>query len=243
MALVNSGMVRGATASFALHAGALGLAVMSAPPPEPPPELAIEVIWQPPPQSVEPPKEPPQAAAPPPPPTPTPSPSRAESQPQAEPAEPAAAAPPKQILPPPPATKPRRPPPREATPPAATQVVAPPVASPLLASPAETAAPPAALQDDYVRTLLHWLEPHRRYPRTARLRGLEGVVQIAMTIDRAGRVLEAVVARSSGARLLDRAAIEMVERAAPAPPPPAHWPAAQTVFIVPIRFALAASTR
>lgn len=64
------------------------------------------------------------------------------------------------------------------------------------------------------------LERHRRYPASARASGVEGVVHLSFTIDPSGRVLAQSVARSSGSPALDQAAIDMIRRASPLPPPP-----------------------
>ncbi|MCG6121494.1 MAG: energy transducer TonB [Microvirga sp.] len=64
------------------------------------------------------------------------------------------------------------------------------------------------------------LERHRRYPASARESGVEGVVHLSFTIDASGRVLAHSVARSSGSAALDAAAVDMIRRASPLPPPP-----------------------
>jgi protein TonB len=51
-----------------------------------------------------------------------------------------------------------------------------------------------------------------KYPYAARRRGMEGNVVIEAVVDRAGTVATAVVAVSSGHRLLDRAALSTVKR-------------------------------
>lgn len=51
-----------------------------------------------------------------------------------------------------------------------------------------------------------------KYPYAARRRGMEGKVVIEAVVDRAGTVATAVVAVSSGHRLLDRAALSTVKR-------------------------------
>lgn len=158
---------------------------------------------------------------------------------------PRAEAPPPQ--PPRPALKPSRrdePTPAEAraAPVAADRSAPPPAVAAAAPSPAPAAlsasSASAQQEEEYVRTLLRWLEPHRRYPRSARLRGVEGEVRVSLTIDRAGSIRAARIVQSSGARILDSAALDMIARAAPAPPLPLHMPAAQAEFVIPLRFAL-----
>ena len=78
------------------------------------------------------------------------------------------------------------------------------------------------------------LERYKRYPDAAR--GDHGVAQLAFSVDRSGAVHGARIVRSSGSALLDRAAVELVERAAPMPPPPPEIAGAQIAIVVPIRY-------
>lgn len=59
-------------------------------------------------------------------------------------------------------------------------------------------------------SLLH--RPPLRYPRAARRAGVEGIVALGLEVGVEGRVARAWIARSSGVRLLDRAALENVRR-------------------------------
>jgi periplasmic protein TonB len=111
-----------------------------------------------------------------------------------------------------------------------TAAVAPPVAQ----SPAARPAPDPA----YTNTLLAWLDRHKEYPWTARRRGMQGRVVLRLAVARSGAVTEARVESSSGAEILDEAAIEMVQRANPVPPLPASFPGDHAEFRVPVEFAL-----
>lgn len=64
------------------------------------------------------------------------------------------------------------------------------------------------------------IEGAKRYPRWARRRGIEGEVAVRFRIGPGGELLGAEVTRSSGMDVLDRAAVEAVEAAAPFPPVP-----------------------
>ncbi|MEN4903431.1 TonB family protein [Luteimonas sp. TWI1437] len=79
------------------------------------------------------------------------------------------------------------------------------------------------------------LARYRHYPSAARTRGEEGVAIVRLRMDRAGRVLSAALARSSGSTRLDAAAIETFHRAAPLPAIPADLPAPIEIA-VPVEF-------
>ena len=84
--------------------------------------------------------------------------------------------------------------------------------------------------------LVATLERNKRYPAEARVRGEQGVAQLAFSIDRHGGVHHARIVHSSGSRLLDEATLALVERAQPLPPPPAELAGAEIAIVVPIRY-------
>jgi|GEM_PF-1658318 len=90
----------------------------------------------------------------------------------------------------------------------------------------------------YFGELRQWLAEHRRYPRRARMRRLEGtaVLEIELTAD--GRVRMSRISSSSGHQRLDEAAREMLSRARPLPPPPKELDVAGRVITVPVDFSL-----
>jgi protein TonB len=61
-------------------------------------------------------------------------------------------------------------------------------------------------------------------------------VQVAFSIDRAGRVLSARLAGSSGHPALDEEAVSMIRRASPVPAPPAGFGGGTVSLAVPVRF-------
>ncbi|MFO1116382.1 MAG: energy transducer TonB [Beijerinckiaceae bacterium] len=67
------------------------------------------------------------------------------------------------------------------------------------------------------RQLVAHLDRHKRYPAGTRM---EGEIPVRFTIDRAGRILSAHLLKSSGSPALDEAAVAMVRRSDPVPPPP-----------------------
>ena len=90
--------------------------------------------------------------------------------------------------------------------------------------------------DPYAATVLAWIEKHKAYPRDVAGRQIEGVVLIAFTLDRRGRVLDVRLRAGSGAPALDLAAMQQLKAASPFPPPPhgTRWRVRQ--FEVPLAF-------
>lgn len=78
----------------------------------------------------------------------------------------------------------------------------------------------------------------RRYPEGSRARREEGVTLLTFALDRAGRVVAASVARSSGHPALDAEALALVRRAEPLPPPPPEMEGPTVALTVPISFNL-----
>lgn len=174
-------------------------------------------------------------------PTPVAEPPAAAELPQPEllpmPAQPveAPAAPPSRTPRPPP--RPTRAAPARQAPaaPHAAELQAPPVAAPH--SPATPTPDPQATAS-WRSVLLGRLQAAKRYPERARARGDQGVALATFTLDRAGRVLSASLARSSGSVLLDEEAVALIHRAEPLPPPPPGMPGAALTVTVPVSFAL-----
>ena len=118
------------------------------------------------------------------------------------------------------------------------------------AAPLETAAIPAApvqgqatpKSSNAIPTwktkIVALLERNKRYPPASQSRGEHGVAQVFFSLDRAGRVIESRVLRSSGAAALDEEAIALLQRAQPFPAPPAEMPGPHVDLVVPIRFNL-----
>lgn len=96
------------------------------------------------------------------------------------------------------------------------------------------------IQNGYLRIFTEWLAMHRRYPSSARRRGLQGDVLTRVKLTKEGAVQEATVQLSSGHPLLDESALRMVWDATPFPPPPISGD--EVELVVPIRFLLKASS-
>ena len=82
------------------------------------------------------------------------------------------------------------------------------------------------------------LERYKRYPSVAREEHQEGVVYLRFMIDRAGRVLSAQIAKSSGVAALDDEVSELIQRAQPLPAPPPEVPVMQITLALPVQFAI-----
>ena len=114
-------------------------------------------------------------------------------------------------------------------PPAPKPTVAPPAPS----APKPTVAPPApaapqrqasAPDVDWQSRLLAHIDRQKRYPRMVGSRRPKGVAIILFRMNRAGAILFARIERSSGHGVLDRAALDTLQRAAPLPPLPDDSP-------------------
>lgn len=198
------------------------------------------------------PAEPPPKAEPPPPTEPPP---RAEPQPPAEPPPKAEPAPPAE-----PEHPARAPAPREHAP----TEPAPVAAAPVAAAEQQTAAagPPSArrtapsvaravtgageageaqrerLRDAYLARLQAAIARHKYYPRLSRRRGEEGRVLLRLVIGSDGDLSEVRVARSSGKRRLDEAALKTIEQLGHAEPLPPELGLSAWRISVPMVFSL-----
>lgn len=82
-------------------------------------------------------------------------------------------------------------------------------------------------------SLMAHLNRHKRFPSGA---AGTGVVTVAFTIDRSGRVLSARLVRGSGDPALDAEAVSLPRRASPVPAPPPNVGGGSVTLAVPIRF-------
>ena len=146
---------------------------------------------------------------------------------------------PEVVLPPP---EPIKPPPKKVEPvqrqraPATTAPQRQPRVAALSAAPAVGTAESRADAASWHGLVRAQIERHKSYPDEARAHGDKGVVQLAFTIDRAGRVLSSAITRSSGSAALDQKALATARRAQPFPPPPADVPGTRFAFTVPLKF-------
>jgi len=90
----------------------------------------------------------------------------------------------------------------------------------------------------YEQLFIAWLEKHKNYPRRAKRLRIEGEGMLRILIDRTGQTQLVILEQRTGNRLLDKAALEMAQRADPFPPLPENDPRQQLEFMVPVVFAL-----
>jgi periplasmic protein TonB len=103
---------------------------------------------------------------------------------------------------------------------------------------AQTGGGNDAERADYLTRLHGQLVRSRRYPQSARRDGIEGVVQIGLTIDRTGRVTAFRITRGSGFDILDEEVRNMIDRVQPLPRMPASMELSQITINMAIRFKL-----
>jgi protein TonB len=105
--------------------------------------------------------------------------------------------------------------------------------------PSPPAAPRAtAPPQDYLSRISAQLQRCKEYPRSARMRHIEGDVTLWFVINRTGRVIDYRITRSSGHDVLDAAVDSMIQRAAPFPPMPASMTDATLEITQPVTFHL-----
>ncbi len=76
----------------------------------------------------------------------------------------------------------------------------------------------------------------KTYPEEARKRHIKGDIVVAFILDRRGGVTGARVATSSGAPILDRAALDVLTRASPLPVPPGDIGGETVELLLPMRY-------
>ncbi|MDP3854098.1 energy transducer TonB [Phenylobacterium sp.] len=91
---------------------------------------------------------------------------------------------------------------------------------------------------NYAAQLRAWLEAHKTYPKRARMRREEGIVEVAFAVDRQGRLLTGDVVRSSGHASLDAEAMAMLDRSNPFPGAPHSVRGERIEVSTPVEFSL-----
>ena len=91
-----------------------------------------------------------------------------------------------------------------------------------------------AASNAYLARVAGHLKRFVRYPMEAR--GASGTVLVRFELNRGGEVIGSEVKKSSGSRVLDHAAIEILRRASPFPAFPAAKPEAQDSYLAPVEF-------
>jgi protein TonB len=96
------------------------------------------------------------------------------------------------------------------------------------------AAPSSPAVAKWHKALATRLARYNRYP--AQGNSAEGLVSVAFTIDRKGKVVSSRIEKTSGSTVLDAEALALLARAAPFPAPPPEVTDAELTFVVPVRF-------
>jgi len=99
------------------------------------------------------------------------------------------------------------------------------------------------LRASYESILASKIQKNRYYPRQAINLGQEGQPVVRIVLNTSGHITQVLVEESSGSAILDAAAIDIVRRAGPFPPPPKEYLSIlskrgdqQMVFKAPISF-------
>lgn len=95
-----------------------------------------------------------------------------------------------------------------------------------------------AARAQYGQLIVAHLNRFKNYPSASRSRHEEGVVMLAFTLDRGGRVVASRIARGSGFGDLDREALDMLRRAQPFPTPPPDLTEQRFSYTAPMRYDL-----
>ena len=92
-------------------------------------------------------------------------------------------------------------------------------------------------RESYVSLIIQEIERKKFYPPLARRLGIEGKVVVRIVVDREGKLKEVSVVKSSGNKILDRAALKLIKKCNFPPLPPEYQ---KEVFDVevPIRYEL-----
>ena len=129
---------------------------------------------------------------------------------------------------------------------AITRPVTKPVTQSTTATPAPAPTPPAIHQPLPEQVLIAWqnrllthLARFKRYPDSARRRGLQGTNSLRLLLDATGRVERFELLESSGSAALDRATLQLLDRAQPLPAPPAELlEGGRVEVIAPVNYSL-----
>lgn len=92
------------------------------------------------------------------------------------------------------------------------------------------------VQSEWEQAVLARLEKRKRYPAKAQRTGQQDTVYIQVVVDRLGRVMSSRIYRSQRVALLDAAALDLVKKSSPLPPPPATVEGDRVEFIVPVEY-------
>ena len=90
----------------------------------------------------------------------------------------------------------------------------------------------------YGNALWSAISKHKKYPKIAQMRGWQGEAIVELELDGSGKLKSKKITQSSGHEVLDKQALEMVERALPFPPPPEALRNSNFTIVIPVPFKL-----
>jgi len=122
---------------------------------------------------------------------------------------------------------------------------APPVQTVPAPVPVKPEPPPVINQADfedarnkYGNSLWGAISKHKKYPKIAAMRNWQGEAVVELELDGNGKLKSKKILQSSGHEVLDKQALEMVEKALPFPAPPEALRGSSFTITVPVPFKL-----
>jgi protein TonB len=122
---------------------------------------------------------------------------------------------------------------------------APPVQTVPVPTPVKQEPPPVTNQADYDdarskygNSLWGAISKHKKYPKIAAMRNWQGEAIVELELDGNGKLKSKKIIQSSGHEVLDKQALDMVEKALPFPAPPAVLRGNSFTITVPVPFKL-----
>ena len=111
--------------------------------------------------------------------------------------------------------------------------------------PVKQETPPVPSQVDiedarskYGNSLWGAISKHKKYPKIAAMRNWQGEAIVELELDGNGKLKSKKIIQSSGHEVLDKQALEMVEKALPFPAPPEALRGSNFTITVPVPFKL-----
>jgi protein TonB len=126
-------------------------------------------------------------------------------------------------------------------PPVSAPVAPPPVSAPVAApraEPGRNAAQEEQLKAAYGQSISKEIKRHLKYPPLAQRRGWQGTAEVLLRLTADGKVDGISIGKSSGQKVLDDEALNMVRRALPLPQAPQDLRGRELTVTVPIVFKL-----
>ena len=94
------------------------------------------------------------------------------------------------------------------------------------------------LEHQYQNSIRQRIEQKKTYPRRAKKRNVQGIVQVAFSINKSGVISKLRIIKSSGSKILDKAALQSVRSVGRFPAIPAGIRKASIDYVIPISYRL-----